>query len=376
MSKKKRMKNKMTKADRRKMMRRRRRKRIAVLIAEVLVLSVLCVIAYGIFKINKMDFNIINQEKLEVYKDTGPYTNIALFGLDSRYGELEGGVQSDCIMIASINNETNDVKLISVYRDTLLQQKDGTYNKANSAYNMGGPEEAISLLNRNFDLDIRNYVSVNFEALVRVIDALGGIDIEMTEEEAHWCNLYGAETARVIGDGWSDIEEKAGIQHLDGIHGVAYARIRYTEGMDFKRAERQRIVLEKVAEKAKEANLVTLNKIIDEVFPLISTSFSMKELLGFASNVLDYNIVDTTGFPYKVTTCENVLNHEGSFVVPIGFENNVIQLHQEVFEEEAYEPSDKVRQIEEDIIYLTNITEETEAIQTTFVGEGHNEGTQ
>ena len=117
------------------------------------------------------------------YKDTGPYTNIALFGLDSRNDELEGGVQSDSIMIASINNETSEVKLISVYRDTLLKQKDGTYEKANSAYNVGGPEDAISMLNRNFDLDIKNYISVNFSALIKAIDALGGIELDMTEEE-------------------------------------------------------------------------------------------------------------------------------------------------------------------------------------------------
>ena len=103
---------------------------------------------------------------------------------------------------------------------------------------------------------------MNFNALVKVIDALGGIDIKMTKEEAHWCNLYGAETARVIGEHWSDIEEKAGTQHLDGIHGVAYARIRYTSGNDFKRAQRQRIVLEKVAKKAQKANFITLNKIV------------------------------------------------------------------------------------------------------------------
>ena len=126
MSKKKRMKNRMTRAERQKLMRKRRRKRIALLVAEVLILAALCVTAYGIFKLDKLDFNILNDKNLEAYKDTGPYTNIALFGLDSRNDELDGGVQSDCIMIASINNDTSDVTLTSIYRDTLLQQKDGT----------------------------------------------------------------------------------------------------------------------------------------------------------------------------------------------------------------------------------------------------------
>ena len=241
MAKKRRKTKRQLREERRKKMRKRKRKRIILLTVEIIILAALLVAAYGIFKLGKLDYNVLNKKKLEVYKDTGEYTNIALFGLDSRNNELDGGVQSDCIMIASINNKTSDVKLVSVYRDTLLQQQNGRYNKANAAYNTGGPEEAISLLNRNFDLDIKNYVSVNFNALVKVIDALGGIDIKMTKEEAHWCNLYGAETARVIGEHWSDIEEKAGTQHLDGIHGVAYARIRYTSGNEFKRAQRQSI---------------------------------------------------------------------------------------------------------------------------------------
>lgn len=376
MSKKKRMKSRMTRAERQKLMRKRRRKRIALLVTEVLILAALCVTAYGIFKLDKLDFNILNDKNLETYKDTGPYTNIALFGLDSRNDELDGGVQSDCIMIASINNDTGDVTLTSIYRDILLQQKDGTYEKANSAYNQGGPEEAISLLNRNFDLDIHNYVSVNFTALVNTIDLLGGLELDMTAEEADWCNKYAVETAEVAGKDCEDIEVKDGTQKVDGVHAVAYARIRYTEGMDFKRAQRQRIVLEKTAKKAKKANLLTLNKMIDEIFPMISTNFSTQDLLGFAANALNYNIVQTGGFPYQVTTREDVRNHEGSYVVPIGFTNNVTQLHRNLFKEDSYEPSEKITQIDDDIVYLTGVTEDTDAMKTTFEGDISNEGAQ
>lgn len=374
--KKQRMKRRMTPEERRKLRRKRRRKRIALLTVEVIILLVLCATAYGIFKLDKLDINILDKDKLEAYRDTGPYTNIALFGLDSREGELDGGVQSDCIMIASINNETNDVKLVSIYRDTLLQQADGTYEKANSAYNRGGPEEAISLLNRNFDLDIQNYVSVNFNALVDVIDSLGGIELDMTQEEAFYSNGYAFETAQVVGQEMKPIKEEAGTQLLDGVHAVGYARIRYTDGNDFKRTERQRVVLQKVAEKAKKANLLTLNEIVDKVFPQISTNLTLKDMMGFAANIMDYNIVQTGGFPYQVTTDESVREHDGSYVVPIGLCSNVEQLHRELFGEEAYVPSEKVQQINDEIIYLTDITEETEALNTTFEGDVHDEGTQ
>lgn len=366
MSRKKRLQKKLTREERRQLRKRKRRKRIIVLIIELIVLAVLGVVAYGMFKLDKLDFNILDQSRLDVYKDTGPYTNIALFGLDSRDGELEGGVQSDTIMIASINNETSDVKLVSVYRDTLLQQADGTYEKANSAYNTGGVEDAISLLNRNLDLDIQNYVSVNFNALVDVIDLLGGVEIDMTAEEAFWCNGYASETAQVTGKEMTQIEETAGTQLLDGVHAVGYARIRYTDGNDFKRTERQRIVLEKVMEKAKSAGFSTLNKIVDEVFPQISTSFSSTDLLGFAANALNYNIVDTSGFPFEVTTSENVLNHSGSYVVPIDFSSNVSRLHEYLFGEKDYTPSETVQQIDNDIVYLTGVDAGTAAVQSDF----------
>ena len=159
---------------------------------------------------------------------------------------------------------------------------------------------------------------------------------------------------------------------------MAYARIRYTSGNDFKRAQRQRIVLEKVAKKAQKANFITLNKIVNEVFPMISTSFSSKQILGFAANALNYNLVSTNGFPYQVTTSETVKNHRGvSFVIPIGLEQNVKQLHQELFNDDSYEASDKVKEIDSDIVYLTDITaDNTEAMESTFKGDSLNEGTE
>lgn len=356
-------------AERKIQKRKRRRKRIIILVVEIIILAALCAILYGMHKIDKLDINVLDEKKLEAYKDTGPYTNIALFGLDSREGELDGGVQSDCIMIASINNDTSEVTLTSVYRDTLLQHANGKYEKANMAYHDGGPEEAINLLNRNFDLDIKNYVSVNFNALVDVIDTLGGIEMEMTQEEAYYSNGYAFETAQVCGKEMKKIKEEAGTQLLDGVHAVGYARIRYTAGNDFKRTERQRVVLQKVAEKAKKEDLVTLNKLIDDVFPQVSTNLTIKDMMGFARHILDYKFVETSGFPYAVTTDETVKKHRGSYVVPIDLAANVIQLHERLFKDAEYMPSEKVQEISNEIIYLTDITSDTNAINTTFKGD-------
>lgn len=356
--------------------KKRRGRRIRFLLAEIVILLVLSVVAYGIFKLDKLNMNVLDKSKVEVYKDTGEFTNIALFGLDSREGEIDGGVQSDAIMIASINNKTNDVKILSVYRDTLSQQADGTYEKANYAYNIGGPEEAISMLNKNLDLDIQSYVSVNFSALVDVVDELGGIEMDMTAEEAAYSNGYAFETAQVVGQTMKPIEERAGVQLLDGVHAVGYTRIRYTAGNDFRRTERQRIVLQKIADKAKKANVFQLNKIVDKVFPKISTNLTLANMLGFAANITKYNIVETTGYPYSVTTSESVMNHEGSYVVPIHVKKNVKRLHKEFFGDKDYVPSEWVEEIHQDIVYLTGIDEGEPELETSFQGEGAYEGSE
>ncbi len=354
----KKMTRKQMREERKRKLRKRRRKRMIVVVLELIILAALSVVAYGMFKLNKMEQTTLDEKKLDIYKDTGDYTNIALFGLDSREGELEGGVQSDCMMIASIDNNTNEVKLVSVYRDTLLQQKDGSYGKANSAYTKGGPEEAIALMNRNLDLDIKKYVSVNFNALADVVDALGGIDLEMTEEEVYWTNGYCTETSKVVGRKTS-VLSGAGNHHVDGIQAVSYARIRYTTGDDFKRTERQRIILEKVMQKAKEAKISTLNQILDEVLPQVSTNLTMANFMGMAANAVNYELGEMSGFPFTVTASEKIKKHKGSYVVPVGLAKNVSELHRFLFGEESYTPSENVQAINDEIIYLSGVDPST-----------------
>lgn len=331
--------------------RKRRRKRIIVLAVEIIILLLLCVVAYGIMKLDKINYNWLDKDKLEVYRDTGPYTNIALFGVDSRDGELESGVRSDCMMIASINNETDEVKIVSVYRDSLLKQADGEFSKANSAYSRGGAQEAIALMNRNFDLDIQNYISVNFNSLADIIDTLGGVEIDVTEEEVPYVNQYLAETAEVTGKECIYLEH-GGLQNLNGVQAVTYSRIRSIGG-DFQRTERQRLVLQKVAEKAQKADLITLNKLMDKVFSEISTSFKKRELLGMASNALSYKLGEMSGFPFDIAGTDKLAGDRSSYVIPLGLAENVTKLHKFLFDEENYVPSEIVQSISDEICNLS-----------------------
>ena len=341
---------------RRKKAKKKQRKRIAVLVIELVILCVLGVTAFGMFKLGKLNHTIFGDGDIlnNGLKQEG-YTNIALFGTDNRVGETEG-VRSDCIIVASINNKTKEVKMLSVYRDTMLMQEGEFYDKANSAYATGGPEAAINMLNRNLDLDIQNYVSVNFLALADVIDLLGGIEIEMTSDEVTHMNNYCEETSEITGKDYERIDpEDPGTYLLNGVQAVSYARIRYTGGGDFERTNRQRVVIEKIAEKAKAARLSTLNKIIDKVLPEVSTSFSSSEILKLASGVLDYSIGESTGFPFTPETPESIPGYTGSYVVAAGLADNVKQAHEFLFPDETYEPTETVQALSDELCDITGI---------------------
>lgn len=328
-------------------------KKILVGICVVLLIFVIVAIvgvAYFGSKMGKLNVGKLNVDALSIsdelsYDESG-YLNVALFGLDTRAnGEVEGS-RSDCIMVATLNRETKEVKISSIYRDTLLQQKDGTYNKANAAYSFGGVEEAVAMLNKNLDLDIQHYVTVDFGALVDVIDALGGIEIDVTPEEIPYINGYGDEITRNTGVE-TPMVTVSGLQNLTGVQATAYSRIRYTAGDDFKRAERQRLVLTKIADKAQQADLATLNKIIDKVFPKVGTNFTLTEILAYAKDVKKYKIAETTGFPEVKDTMD--YEDAGNVVVPLTLESNVRTLHQYLFGEDGYTPSSTLSAINSEI---------------------------
>lgn len=339
---------------RRKKRRRRRRKRILVILIEILILCVLGAVAYGMFQLGKLNSNPLEHLTNNGISQSG-YQNVAIFGTDNRKGETDG-VRSDCIMVASINNQTKEVKLVSVYRDTLLKTDEDTFDKANAAYARGGAEAAVNMLNRNLDLDITDYVSVNFLAVADAVDLLGGIDLELSDAEVVHMNNYCVETSEITGKSYERIEpEVAGTYHLNGVQAVSYSRIRYTAGGDFQRTSRQRLVIEKIAEKAKQANLRTINQIIDAVFPEISTSFTSAEIVKLSAGLMQYTIGETCGFPMDTQTPESIPGYSGSYVVPVGLEENVIKLHQFLLLDEAYVPTDTVKEISRYIEETTGI---------------------
>ena len=344
----------------------RRKKRVLFLLAEIVILAVLLAVGYVILKYDKFQVTSFDEGDIKVNEGANQegYTTVALFGGDSREGQLEEGTHADCIIVATIDNQTKEVKMVSVYRDTLTEQMNGEIKKANNAYFTGGPQDAINMLNKNLDLDIQNYVTVDFKALADTVDLLGGIEVDIKEEEVQYMNEFLEETAQVAGKEAKFIEH-SGNQLLDGSQAVTYARIRSTAGGDYTRTERQRLVLEKIFDKVLHTKLGTINKIIDEVFPQVSTSFSLKNLIGLAADATQYQLGEAKGFPFELT--DGNVDGVGSSVIPLGLAENVQELHEFLYPKDEYTVAEKVKEIASEIETLTGYTraDYTESAQDT-----------
>lgn len=336
--------------------KKRKKAKMITFAIEAVVLVVLLLVLYVLNRTERFSkvvfddkvvqdsVNELTEETLETMEE---YTNIALFGLDTRQaGSLGKGNRSDTIMVASINNQTKDVKIVSIYRDSYLNLANDKYRKCNEAYSIGGPEQAVAMLNMNLDLKIDHYMSVDFLAVSEVVDLLGGIEIDVDEYEIEHLNNYTVETSKVTGKKTNKLKT-TGLQTLDGVQATSYCRIRYTKGDDFKRTERQREVLETIAKKAKTMSVSQLDEIIKAVFPMCATNMTVDQLLAIAADGLSYNIQGTSGFPFDVTT--DSVGSAGSCVIPVDLEKNVAQLHNYLFGSENYAPSETVGKISDKI---------------------------
>lgn len=333
----------------------KKKRRMLIFGVEILVLLALLVGFYVVRQLQKIQKPEFDQSEVqvnegiseEVVQTMKGYTTVALFGLDTRKaGQLGKGNRSDTMIIASINNDTKEVKLVSVYRDTYLDLTNGKYNKCNGAYSAGGPKQAVEMLNKNLDLDIEYYVSVDFAALTKVVDLLGGIEIDVDESEIEHLNNYTEETSEVTGVKTTKLTQ-TGLQTLDGVQATSYCRIRYTAGDDFKRTERQREVIMEIVNKAKSASITDINSIIDAVFPMIATNYTNDQLIAMAPEMIGYDIVDTAGFPFDKAT--GTISGKGSCVIPVNLAENVKQLHEYLFDNATYTPSSEVQAISDQI---------------------------
>lgn len=364
--------------DNQKPKKKRKKSKVAffftMLIAEVFVLGVIFAYAYALkqySKIQRPDYNVeqvlntdLSEKKLAEMRG---YRNIAVFGVDSRDSSVGRGNRSDVIIICSIDQSNGEIKLVSVYRDTYLDVGKNSFQKATHAYSYGGPARAVKMLNDSLDLNITDYITFNWKAVATAVNILGGVDIDITPAEFKYINSYITETVK--GTGIGSVQLKApGMQHLDGVQAVAYARLRYMD-TDYQRTERQRKVVELAFEKAKKADPKTLNDLLGNVLSMVATNLTWQDGLDVINDIGKYKLVDTQGFPFKKD--DMTKGTKGFIVVPIDLESNVVQLHSYLFKDENYEASAKVKAYSERISEDTGFYKDGDKVKRVKTNDGY-----
>ena len=302
-------------------------------------------VAFDVSKVRNDNIDISQKQKMS------GYWTVAVFGVDSRNGDVGKGANADVQIIANVNMGTGDITLTSVYRDTYLNiGKGDRYSKSNAAYAEGGPEQAVAMLNKNLDLDIENYVTFNWKAVADVIDLLGGVDIDVSKAAFYYMNAYIHETCLKSGISAQNPAamyiKKAGPQHLNGVQAVAYARLRYMDS-DFERTKRQREVISQCLDLAKKTDLATLTKIIDTVLPQVAFNIDTADIIELAKGISRYNIRESVGFPKDLK--DQMMGKKGACVIPATLESNVVWLHSILFADENYTVSDAVKRYSQKI---------------------------
>lgn len=325
-----------------------------ILLTIILILAILIGLAYMYItnKLSKMNTVQLDESQLGITAEASTklakYRNIAIFGVDSREDDYGKGNRSDCIIIASINNETKEVRLISVYRDTYVKIQGHGLDKITHAYSYGEAPLAINTLNINLDLNISEFVTVNFDSVSDAVDELGGVTINIENEEIKYINDYIDATAQITHKTAKHITS-AGRQTLDGVQAVAYSRIRYTAGGDYKRTERMRNVIEAMANKLKSKNIMEINNFMDEILPKVYTNISQKTVMSMIPDMMNYKISTSIGWPYEVKG----ITLDRWYGVPVTLESNVVKLHQDLFDDPDYTLPESIKTTSDSIIKKT-----------------------
>lgn len=349
----------------RKYKKMRRRKIIfGIEITVLLILSgILFVYAWINRSMDKMNQDTLDSSQIQINSEVKANTDlsqmsgtqvIALVGVDARGvkgSELAESMNSDTIILCCIDHDKQEIRMVSIMRDTWMNMAKYTdeyyeFDKANSAYNRGGPESMLSMLNTNLDFALTDYVTVNFKALADAIDVLGGLDIEMTNAECVHANNYDREVSEAQGVEYEAIpydedlgDDYSEVRHVSGALATSYARIRYGGGDDAKRTSRQRIVINLMVQKLKQ-NPTKIPEILDKVMGNVSTSLTKNEILELGMHAVTYTMGTSYAYPFQLCYGENVVNALGEdVVIPVTLEFNVRELHEYLYPGLSYEPS-------------------------------------
>lgn len=290
---------------------------------------------YGLFKkldtvkLDNKDLGISSKDDFSQYKGYKDIKNIALFGVDAE----DGGVgRSDSMMIATIDPVHKKLKVTSLMRDSYVDIEGYGMDKLNHAYAFGGPQLAIKTINQNFGLNIENFATVNFSSLPIIIDILGGIDLDISDEELEYINKYINNLNSLEGTSSPHITY-SGSQHVDGIQALAYSRIRYTSGGDYERTHRHRIVLSALFEKLSSTSVASYPTILNELLPYVQTNLSASDILSLGTKALGLGTttLEQERFP-RDGYCEGT-NINGIYYLDYDVDTTIQQVRDYIFDD-------------------------------------------
>lgn len=314
--------------------------KIVRILVAVLVVAVVGIGVYANRQASKVKQTEVKEENLQVSEEMeeelkDAYVNVAVFGVNERSAE-DKTADSDAVYVASLDTDSKEVRLLPVYGNTMMK-RDGSEIKMKEAYAGGGAEEAIAVLNETLDLNIKDYVSMDLGALVEIVDTLGGIEIDVKQDEIPHINGYAQSIAKAYGKETAAVEAE-GKQKLDGPQAAGYCRIRVTDGGDVKRADRQKEVIGQVFQKLEEADFSQVDKILDALLPQLETSFDKSEIIAYAADAPDYKISSIPAYPRAIKEQERKEKKEGEqftdyeeIVEGTDCEKDVADIHKELF---------------------------------------------
>jgi LCP family protein required for cell wall assembly len=327
----------------------------------IVIVVLLLVLGIGGYTFVSRFVNQMNSEKLDYEHTSELYindhvinttqdldvVNIAVFGIDGRAG-VEGD-RSDAIMILSLDYENNAVKITSLMRDTYVNIPDYGYTKINAAYSYGGAELALKTINLNYDMNITDYIIVDFNSMIMIVDAIGGVDIDVDSDELYWTNIYIDDVNSVMGTSSAHLTD-TGVQNVNGVQALAYCRVRYTDNGDFDRTERQREVFNQMLSKMFTLGPLELYNMVDELTPYITHSMDQNEMiyLGIKYFLMDNPEIEQSRYPLDDELKGGIYTDGVYYMFPDTLAENVISLYEYIFEID-YEPSFTLQDISNEI---------------------------
>ncbi len=284
--------------------------------------------------LDESELNEIHQQMnqlsdVDTVEDEDVY-NLLLVGVDRRDKTWNGN--SDSMMLVSINHTAKRVSVVSLMRDTYVDIPGYGYNKLNAAYALGGGPLLTETITDTYKVDVSRYAAVDFENMIQIIDALGGIDLEMTDAEVEVANGYMLDMCNTLGlNGYDYVLPGGGVYHCNGVQAVAYARNRYVGNSDYARTERQRYVISQIIEEVKRMDVAQLTQFVKDVLPLVTHNVEETEiwdLVTKAPEILQYKFVQDR-IPYD--NMYDVIYVDSQDMLVPQWETTIEKLHNTIY---------------------------------------------